>query len=77
MTCLPGSLHIRQLGSPQNENLNLLDQIKCMNLSLYSSKIKTEKLTDPSKALLVLGQRPGAHQEELGRGHKNSCSDQH
>jgi len=48
-----------------------------MNLSLYSSKIKTEKLTDPSKALLVLGQRPGAHQEELGRGHKNSCSDQH
>ena len=37
---------------------------KLLNLFLYSSKIKTEKLTGPNKIWLVLGHRTGAHCED-------------
>ena len=49
--------------SPRNQNLNFLVRIKILNFFLYYSKIKTEKLTDPNKVLLVLGCRTGGHRE--------------
>jgi hypothetical protein len=53
--------------SPQNENLNLLVQIKFLNL-LHTCNIylnKNWKFTGPNKVLLVLGRRTGAHREDM------------
>jgi hypothetical protein len=46
-----------------HENLNLLVEIKFLNLFLYFL-IKTEKFTGPNKVLLVLGRRTGADRED-------------
>jgi hypothetical protein len=46
------------------ENLNLLVEIKFLNLFLYSYKKITLKFTVPNKVLLVLGQRTDAHCED-------------
>jgi hypothetical protein len=52
------SINIRR-----NENLNLLVQIKFLNLFLYGS-LKKNCFTGTNKALLVLGRRTGAHHED-------------
>ena len=54
--------------SPRNENLNLLVLIKFLNLFLYSCKQKLKKIIGPSKDLLVLVQRTGAHREDCYLG---------
>jgi len=51
--------------SPRNENLNLLLQIKFLNLFyIIHIYIKIEKFTGPNKVLLVLGWRTGGHRED-------------
>jgi hypothetical protein len=50
---MPG-IGTKQPCSPRNENLNLLVQIKFLNLFLYSSKPKPDILRPPLKSMGIL-----------------------
>ena len=56
------------LSSPRNKNLNLLVQIKFLNLFLYTVHFlvqnKNWNCTGPNQILLVLGQMTCAHHED-------------